>query len=164
MRSYYILITFFLLMGLQTNGQQNDQSSHVTNGAQCPERFEQLKKLYIEMLDSEASLKYNILKQDFIKKANYDGTAGGGKATDGGSISLENLRGWVYENIGKTDYASYAEAEVDLEKISDAYKSIVRDNIGLYKYLMECKQLCGEDMVTKLYTELIVRYRDGFHI
>jgi hypothetical protein len=145
MKLFNALLICFALAGTYT---AMAQTGNIDN-PECSKRYEKLKELQLKKLSSGNSIKYHKMMKEFTAKMNIRAT--GDKVTD---VS-EDLLGWVKNNIDKTKFRSYEEAEKDFAALSAAGEASRLDGKEYFAYLKECRQHCGNDIMTKVLTEVL---------
>ncbi|MCO6148702.1 hypothetical protein [Flavobacterium sp. NRK1] len=122
-------------------------------------RFEKLNDLYVKMLTSQESIDYvkklNAFMAKFYSPEYF-------KAFKDSGFKSGFSKQWIAENLDKTKFKSYKEAEDMRKSNSEAYEIVLLQNKELYDYVDEIMEVC-EEMINKLYIQLMDYFGDRFH-
>jgi hypothetical protein len=159
MKVFWAII--FLCSALFLNAQ-DCQSSLKLNESDCEKRFDTLRKLCINMLESKTSIKYIDSKNAFYKKLHLDNGEdfGNPQITD----DMEQIMEWIRINIHKTDFISFEDAVKEKDNYQRLSDLVTQENFSYYKYQNEVAISCGDDVINRLYREMLYEYGSYFHL
>lgn len=152
----------FLFCGHSVFSQEmNNQILCTPESSEYSLRYTKLRKLYVEMQNSESTKTFIALKNDFLDKSNYNGSKR--EIITQGLNGANSINHWVLDNIEKTDFKSCSEAETAITKGIAANLQIHIDNKELYNYLEETYKICPQ-LCVNLLLELQKVYGKDFQL
>lgn len=153
--SLSILLLFFCAVAFAQEQKPNIDCS--PDSQEYATRYAKLKELYIQMQSSESASKYRLLRKDFRERSNYDDENGSIEILRSAKNGVNAVHQWALDNIEKTEFKDYEEAENAIKSILDAHNEVILDNKELYIYHGETVSLCP-DLTTNLLQELSMMY------
>ncbi|NDI98778.1 hypothetical protein GWA97_06790 [Flavobacterium sp. LaA7.5] len=108
---------------------QNSFSQETVKDSAYVADYEQLKALYIKMLDTDSYQESSKLMKSFFQKMN--------KKDKTVLIHPDDYINWVKDNIEQTDFKSFTEAEFEWDIIKLLQKKSIEENQGYYDFLMK---------------------------
>lgn len=143
-----LLFTIVFALSYTKVTAQTSTYNPVNSSSECKERVDKLKAMHVTFLSSDTQKKYSQLIKEFNRKINLKGS--GEKVEN----IIDDLMGWIKNNIDKTMFESYEAAEKEFEAISDASVAMRNENKEYYTYLNESRPYCGSGLIAKIVNEV----------
>jgi len=155
-KSLFAILLLFIPC-FTSNAQEISPADECTPGTETyNKRFDKIIEMYSAMLDSQKSAEYRLLRKEFEEKSDYINAIGDEKP--------KNIDNWILDNISKTKFPDRATAEALKKRRDSTHTEVIVENAEMYKLLQEAVRLCGKDFLQAVYLELILKYRDDFHL
>lgn len=117
--------------------------------------YEKLKVLYISYLNSESFKVSSKALDEFKDKVNYTASNAEAKEFIKDSYKENKPLKWIKENIEKTDFKTYQEAELEYQHFVELSKKSRTDNKEFFDYLKTVTDIHG----SKIFADAIVYVR-----
>ena len=77
---------------------------------------------------------------------------------------MEQIMLWIKANLSRTDFTSYEEAVKEKDNYQRLSDLVTKENWNYYVYQSEVAKLCSDEIVTRLYKEMLYEYGPYFHL
>jgi len=152
-----LLQSVLLLIFFNSYSQESQTDDWCTPGTKTyKEKFDKIVGMYSAMLDSDKSAKYRSLKKELDEKSDYINAIG--------DETPKDINQSILDNISKTKFSDKAAAEDLMARVKAAKMQVIVENAEMYKMLQDAVIVCGNDFLEAVYLELILKYRDDFHL
>ncbi len=153
---FNLLFFFFFISYLPVHSQTSTNSDPCNpESKEYKARFEKLNDLYVKMLTSQESIDYVKKLNAFIAKFYSQEYL---KAFKDSGYKSGFFKQWIAENLDKTKFKSFKEAEDEMKSNNEAHEIVLLQNKELYDYVDETTEVC-EEMINKLYIQLNELFR-----
>ena len=116
--------------------------------------YNKLKSLHIKELTSDIHIEYSKKLKDFLDKIN-------GKMPEIKN-SPDDIINWVKDNMDKTNFMSFTEAEFEWGIINQLQAESIKQNQEYYNFMMVIMEKYGVDMIVEELMETETEYLDKF--
>lgn len=150
MRFSYIIIVCvfsFFSASAQVAGaeKQNSEVSDTTYSVM----YNKLKELYKKQIESHSYKHVEMLRKEFIKRANI---------TDIRLAEKSKMLAWIESNIVETDFVDYKSALLEYEAIYQAHSKMIMENTELYELIPKAVKIHGSRIFAKVMMDVEFDY------
>lgn len=144
MKTNYTLLLLACSLAAAAQTTMYNPPAELIDSPECAVRYETLKEMHAAYLASATVKKQTATIKEFNRKLNLK--ANGEKAEN----VLKDVMGWIKNNVDKTLFKSYEDAEKDFAAIADALVAVRTENKEYFAFINEAKTYCGKGVIANL--------------
>jgi len=149
MKLFYLAL-LILGFGFNAVSAQNDLAApaieKISNGSEYDKHYNKLKELEIKQLTSESHKKYRKIHKSFYdyvqKQYRRD-------------VPYNDVLNWIFDNIEKTTFGSYENAEMEWNIVNTAQAAYLADNKEYFDFVLICVEKFDKKLFIDVQKEII---------